>query len=184
MDFKTYALFRSNSALFYLLYPSRPPTLNLRSFPKHLMFHLLKGSLLFFRLSAGFYRARRQTNWPLWFQMHNLVKMKKQFIWTALLWRSHACIYTRLSPTFTFLLSMSKCHIFSLATQNHAYLGLEFALLKGRITDVGITSDLAGVTNRNTSGNIFDFNKSVSHLHDILHTHVTAHFSLYNNLWS
>lgn len=77
---------------------------------------------------------------------------------------------------------MSKCHIFSLATQNHAYLGLEFALLKGRITDVGITSDLAGVTNKNTYGNIFDFNKSVSHLHDILHTHVTAHFSLYNNL--
>lgn len=70
---------------------------------------------------------------------------------------------------------MSKCHIFSLATQSHAYLGLEFALLKGRITDVGITSDLAGVTNKNTSGNI-------SHLHDILHTHVTAHFSLYYNL--
>lgn len=77
---------------------------------------------------------------------------------------------------------MSKCHIFSLATQNHAYLGLEFALLKGRITDVGITPDLAGVTNKDTSGNIFDFNKSVSHLHDILHTRHSPYFSLYNNL--
>lgn len=80
----------------------------LRSIP------LIKDSLLFFCYLMGDYRLYRTDQLTFYnFKCIISLKWKNNLSWLLFLWRFHACIYSGLWQTFTFLVSMLKCHIFS-----------------------------------------------------------------------